>query len=77
MRSQPVTPTDRKEFEQLLEVRMRAMVCEIEQLVAKHEKHGETLQKGYLHRAGRMLRDGIEWFDWARRQTQSRSEGGR
>ena len=61
-------PGDREAFGLILERHMHAMVRELEDLIDLHQQWGNTMQKTYLYRARAALKDGLSWFDWARRQ---------
>lgn len=66
-----VAAEDREGFARILEQHMHSMVNELEQLIEMHDRYGDTLQKDYLYRARRALKDGIGWFDWSRRQRRA------
>lgn len=61
-------PGDREAFGLILERHMHAMVRELDDLIDLHTQWGNTMQKTYLYRARAALKDGLSWFEWARRK---------
>lgn len=58
----------REGFALILEQHMHAMVRELEDLIEMHTRYGDTLQKSYLYKARGALKNGLDWFDWARKR---------
>lgn len=63
-----VSPEDREGFARILEQHMHAMMSELEQLLEMHDRYGDTLQKTYLYKARRALKDGLDWFEWSKKR---------
>lgn len=61
----------REGFARELEAQMHGMVHQLEQLIAMHDRYGDSLQKTYLYKARGNLKDGLDWFHWARRQKRA------
>jgi hypothetical protein len=62
---------DREGFARILEQHMHAIANELEQLIEMHDRYGDTLQKSYLYKARHAMKDGLDWFNWARRQKRA------
>lgn len=60
-------PGDRKAFGLTLERHMHALVGELDYLIGLHDQWGDTMQKTYLYKARSVLKGGIDWFEWERR----------